>query len=240
MKKDGLIRNKKSFTIGLVMLLSFALVYAGIMSPIFGNQRNGLQFADDTFNSLSKGSAYFIPDQIEKAQKQNGTMINVSISAPDSTVAANWGKLYTAAGADVKVEDSKVSISGDLGKILNSALVDCDAMYNNQGEKLSSKYGYDAREATYGWYNSLGKIDTALKNQENFKQAEAVNAALKKGVEPAYNYYGIEIKHVRDYKGTVTGMLMFYLIYTLWFGFSLYFLFEGLGITMTKSKKAEA
>lgn len=240
MKKDKLIRSKKSFIIGLAMLLSFAVVYAGIMSPSFGNGRNGLQFADDMFNSLSKGSAYFIPEQIKKAETQNGANINATIKAMDSNEAANWAKLYTGAGADVKVDDVKVSVNGDLGKILNAALMDSDAMYNNQGDKLTAKYGYDAREATYNWYQSFKKLDTALKNQEKFKEADAVNAALKKGVEPAYNYYGIEIKHVRDNKSTVTGMLVFYLIYTLWFGFGLYFLFEGLGITMSKTKKAEA
>lgn len=239
--KKGLVRDKKHFTIGIVMLLSFALIYAVIMSPVFGNQRNGLQFADDTFNSLSKGSAYFIPEQINNVQQHNGNIINVSIKADSAAEAGNWAKLYKSAGTEVKVEDTGVIISGDLGKILNSALVDCEAMYNNQGEKLTSKYGYDAREATYNWYQSLQQIDTDLKNQKNFKEADAVNSVLKKGVEPSYNYYSIEIKHVKDYKGTITGMLVFYLIYTLWFGFGLYFIFEGLGITMTKSsKKAEA
>jgi len=41
--------------------VTFAGVLALIFSPIFGDGRNGLVYADDMFNKLSKGSSYFIP-----------------------------------------------------------------------------------------------------------------------------------------------------------------------------------
>lgn len=236
-----MIRNKKSFFIGLALMISFCLVYAGIMSPSFGNGRNGLEFADDMFNSLSKGSAYFIGDQMKKVTKENGKTINVTLKAKTDEEAVNWSKLYQAAGADVKVDGASVNVKGDYGKILAYALKDSDAMYNNQGDSIAAKYGYEAREATYNWYNSFKKMDNEFKKQEMFKESSVLNNVMKKGIEPAYNYYGIEIKHVTDNKATVTFMLAFYLIYTMWYGFGLYFLFDGLGISTTKSaKKAEA
>ncbi len=236
-----MIRNKKTFFIGLAMLISFCLVYAGIMSPSFGNGRNGLKFADDMFNSLSKGSAYFISDQMKKAEKENGKAIDLAIKATSDEEAAKWAKLYEVAGAEVKLDGVSVSIKGDFGKILTSALTDSDAMYNNQGDKIAAKYGYDAREATYNWYNSFKKMDDQLKKKEMFPESSTLNNVMKKGIEPAYNYYGIEIKQVKDNKATVSFMLIFYLIYTLWYGFGLYYLFDGLGITTTKAaKKAEA
>ncbi|GBF34566.1 hypothetical protein DCCM_3685 [Desulfocucumis palustris] len=236
-----MIRNKKTFFIGLAMLISFCVVYIGIMSPSFGNGRNGLEFADDMFNSLSKGSAYFIGEQMEKAEKENGKAIDLAITAKSEEEAANWAKLYEAAGAEVKLDGNSVNIKGDFGKILTSALTDCDSMYNNQGDTITAKYGYDSREATYNWYNSFKKMDDQLKNKEMFPESSVLNNVMKKGVEPAYNYYGIEIKHVKENKATVSFMLIFYLIYTLWYGFGLYYLFDGLGISTSKSpKKAEA
>jgi hypothetical protein len=236
-----MIRNKKTFFIGLALLISFCLVYAGIMSPSFGNGRNGLQFADDMFNSLSKGSAYFIGDQMPKAAKENGKTIDVTLKTNSDEEAANWAKLYQAAGADVNVDGASISVKGDYGKILTAALNDGDAMYNNKGDSIAAKYGYDAREATYNWYNSFKKMDDQFKKQEMFKESATLNNVMKKGIEPAYNYYGIEIKHVTDNKATVTFMLVFYLIYTLWYGFGLFYLFDGLGISTSKSpKKSEA
>ena len=42
--------------------LSFAVVLVIIFMPIFGNGRNGLQFSDDFFNSLAKGSSNFMEE----------------------------------------------------------------------------------------------------------------------------------------------------------------------------------
>lgn len=236
-----MIRNGKTFAVGLALMLSFLAIYYVMMMPIYGNGRNGLEYSDDMFNSLSKGSAYFIQAEIKKAEKLVGNNIEVTIKAADKAEAEKWGKLYSTAGAEVRVDDAKLSIKGDLGGIMKASLADCDAMYNNQGDKVSGKYAIEPREATYGWYSSFKKIDGELKAQSKFAESSAINSVMKKGIEPAYNYYGIEIKHVRDNVGIVTFLLLFYLIYTMWYGFAIYYLCDGFGITMTKAtKKAEA
>lgn len=236
----SIIRHKKNFTVGMVMLLSFVLVYVGMMSPIFGNGRNGLEYADDMFNSLSKGSAYLIKDAQTIADGQIGKNLIITVKASSPAEAAKWSKLYTTAGADVTVKESSVTIDGDFGKILGAIVADSDFMYNNDGKALKTKYGYDGREATYDWNNSLKKIDEGMKTKAQFAQKFDLLKVQQKALEPAYNYYGVEIKKVSDYKYTLTALLAFYLIYTVWYGFGLYYLFDGLGIVIGKPKKKAA
>lgn len=236
-----MITNRKTFIVGMLMMVSFSLVFVLIMSPIFGEGRNGLVYADDMFNSLSKGSAYFIEEEMTKAEPYVGTSVEVTLTAADKEQAQAWTTLYTAAGAEVSSTGTEVAIKGDLGGILNAVLVDSNAMYHNNGAALNDKYGIEGREATYAWYNSLKVMDEAFKNKQMFAESTAINSVLKKAVEPAYNYYGIEIKKVADYKANVFFLMAFYLIYTLWYGFAIYYICDGVGITMSKAaKKAEA
>ena len=55
-----MVTDKLKFYTGLGMLLLFIIMMAVIFSPIF-NGKNGLQYLDELYNSLSKGSAYYIP-----------------------------------------------------------------------------------------------------------------------------------------------------------------------------------
>lgn len=231
-----MITNKKTFTLGMVLMISFMAVFAFIMSPSFGNGRNGLEYADDMFNSLSKGSAYFIEAEMQKADQMIGHEINVTIAAANSTQAQTWEKLYTVAGVDTSVNNgTEITIRGDLGGILKAAIADSDAMYKNQGDQIASSYGIDAKVATYGWYTSFRAVSDALEKQQSFAQSAAVQSVMQKALEPSYNYYGIEPKRVADYATTVILLLAFYVVYTMWYGFAIYFLADGFGITATKS-----
>ncbi|HBV89324.1 MAG TPA: hypothetical protein DEF42_22345 [Desulfosporosinus sp.] len=236
----SVVRNKKTFIIGIGLLLSFVLVYIGMMSPNFGNERNGLEYADDMFNSLSKGSAYFIDEAKQVADSQQGKNINFTIKALNPEDAEKWGKLYTTAGATVTVKDTSVTIDGDYGKILGAAVADSDFMYHNDSKSVESKYGYDGREATYNWNSSLKKIEASMKAKSQFHEASQLTKVQQKAVEPAYNYYGVEIKKVSENKASVIFLLTFYLIYTMWYGFGLFYFFDGLGIVVAKPKKKEA
>ena len=41
--------------------------------------------------------------------------------------------------------------------------------------------------------------------------------------------------------GVMVGLLLFYVLYTVWYGFAIFELFDGVGLTMKKSKiKQEA
>jgi hypothetical protein len=45
---------------------------------------------------------------------------------------------------------------------------------------------------------------------------------------------GIKNKEVKA--GIMTGLLVFYVLYTMWWGFAIFYLFEGVGLTMKKAK----
>ena len=151
--------------------------------------------------------------------------------------AEKVSRLYLKAGADVTVEGNKIKIAGDLGTILKSALADSDAMFKNKGNEVSERYGYDEKEATYYWWLSLKAIDKALKKQKKFAEASFISDVVKKAVEPGYNFYGIEGESAREHGGILTFSLVFYVVYTLWWGYAIYFLFEGFGLRMVKAKE---
>ncbi|GAB6181481.1 hypothetical protein JCM14036_28000 [Desulfotomaculum defluvii] len=237
-----MIRDSKSFIIGIIMLLSFMGVYAYMMSPSFGNGRNGLEFADDLFNSISKGSAQeVVQGEVKKAEKWNGTNIEINLTCKDENQAARWSDaLQKVDGTVVTVDKEKLSLKTDLGKLLANISEDCLAMYDNKGDVVQQKYNTDPRDATNRWYSISKAIAKELEKQENFKESIYLQTYQKKVIEPAYNYYGVETKFVKDNKGVMTFMLIFYMIYTIWYGFAIYYICGGFGITMTKSAKKEA
>ena len=52
---------------------------------------------------------------------------------------------------------------------------------------------------------------------------------MSKAIEPAYNYYGVQAKPVKEEIFLLIAALAFYVIYTMWYGFGLLYLFEGCG-----------
>ena len=113
-----LVRNKKTFSVGVVFAISFLSVLFMIFSPMFGDGKNGLVFSDDIFNKLSKGSSYFIPKVAKSVEKVKGTPLSVSINLDKAEEAENFAKLFTAAGAAVNSNGADMTIKGDLGTIL--------------------------------------------------------------------------------------------------------------------------
>ncbi|MEJ2070137.1 MAG: hypothetical protein P8X58_06970, partial [Syntrophobacterales bacterium] len=55
-----------------------------------------------------------------------------------------------------------------------------------------------------------------------------------RAIEPEYNLYGITATSVSDRAVLLTFMLVFYVIYTLWFGYGIFEMFEGFGLGMGK------
>ena len=244
-----LVRNKKTFSVGFTFAVSFLGVLFMIFSPVFGG-KNGLQFADNSFNKLAKGSSYFIPKIAKDNEAFMGRMFTVSIKAdrPDDMAgvavkrAENISKVLTTAGAKVEVNGTSLKIEGDLGKVLASALQDSDAMYKNQGEMIKSKYGQDDEKQMFRqWYNALSSITKAFQKEKKIEEAKMVSAVVKKAVEPAYNFYQIEGEKVVDHAGMLSGLLVFYVAYTMWWGYAIFYIFDGIGLTMKKAKvKKEA
>ena len=237
--------NKTSFMIGAMLAASFFGVLLLIFSPIFGDGRNGLTYADEMFNTLSKGSSYFIPELQKNAEKFNGQTLSVKISAakPDDKPGdtekriENISKVLTTAGAKIEVTGTDMKIEGDLGAILVSALQDSDAMYKNQGDAIKARYGADDEKKIFRqWYNAFTSMDKALKKDGKVEQAKVISDVTKKAVETAYNYYKVEAVKVKDKAVLMTALLVFYVAYTMWWGFAIYYIFDGVGLSMSKAK----
>src|SRR5512139_2949271 len=244
-----IVRNKKTFGMGAVFAISFLSVLFLIFSPVFGG-KNGLQFADDSFNRLSKGSSYFIPKVTKSNEQFMGRAFSstIKVDKPEDKPgdaekrAANIAKVFTTAGAKAEVNAATVKIQGDLGKVLASALQDSDDMFKNDGEKIKARYGTDDEKKMFRqWHNALTKINKEFQKEKKIEESKIVSDVIKKAVEPAYNFYHIEGEKVVDHAGMMSGLLVFYVAYTMWWGYAIFYLFDGVGLTMKKAKvKKEA
>jgi hypothetical protein len=221
-----MIARKKEFSLGLGLLVAFFVVLFIFFSPVF-NGHNGLDYLDNLYNSISKGSAYYIPKLKDDAKAFNSSAVEMSFAMANPTQAQQTALLFMKAGALVNVSEAKLKVSGDLGKILDNCLADADALYNNDGKGLSAKYGYNERQALYNWWQAFKGVEKDLNNQKKFKEAKAVANISKKAVETCYNYYTIEPQSIM-----VVFSLVFYVIYTLWYGFAILFMFEGWGMKL--------
>ena len=226
-----MIANKKKFTLGLTMLIAFFAVLALFFTPIFGGL-NGLDYLDGLYNSISKGSAYFIPKLKDEAKTFDGNPVELSLAMANPAQAQQTSQLLMKAGATASVTDATLKVSGDLGKILGGVLADADAMYKNDGKAVADKYGFGERQALYTWWQAFKAIEKDLNHQKKFKEAKAVANIGKKGIEASYNFYRVEPQSIMDRLGVVVFSLVFYVIYTLWYGFAIMFLFEGWGMQL--------
>ena len=150
-------------------------------------------------------------------------------SADEAAVTA---KLFAANSIIATAEGEKVKVSGDFGAMIGVMLKDADLMYKNDGKALTSKYGVDERQTVYSWYQSLAAMEKDMTKAGNFEQAKFVKNCMSKAVEPAYNYYKVEAKPVKEEMFLLIAALAFYVVYTMWYGFGLLYLFEGAGIKL--------
>ncbi|MCL1981437.1 MAG: hypothetical protein FWG62_10245 [Proteobacteria bacterium] len=217
-------------------MVTFFAVLVVIFMPVFPNavgpKVNGLDYLDNFFNQLAKSSAYYIPDQIKKAEKYNGQQFTATLKAKSAAEAVVAEKMFAANQMAAAVDGDKVKVSGDLGATLTLALKDADLLYKNDGKALSAKYGIDERQSIFTWYQFLGAMEKDIGKAGQAEQAKFVKNCMSKAVEPAYNFYQIEAKPVKEEMVMLAAALAFYVIYTVWYGFGLLFLFEGLGIKL--------
>jgi hypothetical protein len=226
-----MIANKKEFFGGFAMLVGFLVVLVIMFSPVF-NGHNGLEYLDSLYNSISKGSAYYIPKVKEATDEFAGNTVSVELAFEDEGRVGQTAPLFMQAGAMVNASGQQLKVSGDLAKILENALADADAMYKNQGEALLAKYGYEGKRVLLNWWVALHYMEKNLEKQKKFKEAKVVATASKKAIECCYNYYGIEAQGIGDKVGIVIFSLVFYVVYTLWYGFAIMYMFEGWGMQL--------
>jgi hypothetical protein len=250
------IKHKGHLGYGIVLFISFFVVLFLMFSHIFpkapdGSSQNGLQWADRMFNRLSKGSSYFIPKVAKSNEAFMGQMFSVTLKmskAEDKPGdaekrAERSAALFTVNEGIAKAEliGTELKIEGDLGKVLAVALRDSETMYRNEGDKIKALYATamktdDMKQMFRQWYNVLDRMNKQFVNEKKAAEAKIVSDVMKKAVEASYNFYGVQPENIKDKIPLVSGLLVFYVIYTLWWGFAIFFLFEGVGLSMTKAK----
>jgi len=224
-----MIENKKEFMLGFVMMALFLAVLWVMFLPIF-HGHNGMQYLDSLYNSISKGSAYYIPDSKKEAETMQNKVISVKFSADDAAQAGLIVSQLQKCGFVASADDKTVTMDGDLGVALLKSLDDAELMYNNDGSALSAKYGMDERQALYNWYKVFKGAIKDLNKQEKFDESKVITEVLGKSIETSYNYYKIVPKKIGTCWWIVVGSLLFYVIYTMWYGYAILFMFEGWGM----------
>ena len=99
-----------------------------------------------------------------------------------------------------------------------TSLFDADKMHFDDGRTIREKYGFD-------------ELQAELRGKKEFDQAKILMTTAEKAMEPAYNYYGITPEKVSAKLVVVVFSLVFYLIYTAWYGFSILYIFEDMGFS---------
>lgn len=234
-----LVVNRPAFITGLILGASFLCVLALIFMPLFGDGRNGLEYADDLFNRLSKGSSYFIPKVARNSAAQSGETFAFEFRLADETEADGIAALLRGSGSVAERTPAGFRLSGDLGGLLAAALRDADDGYRNDAEALQARHGMPAQSVLAAWWRVLRQLDQALQREKRLAAAKAVHEVMKKALEPAHNYFGIEAERVGSMAIEMIGLLAFYVVYTLWWGMAIFYLFEGVGLAMQRQAPAK-
>lgn len=240
-----LICHRGNFYAGLALLASFFVLFYFMLMPLLpgegGKRLTLLQYADEVFNELSKGSSYFIPEVREGAERMVGENVELSVKLDRPALLPLMENLLRKAGAEkLEISGERIGFSGDLGKILLAATDDSDLLYLNEGGQVSAKYGVaDPCEVAVAWWHLLDPCVLELQKIGKIAEANAVTRTLTRAIEPANNFYGIRPAHMSGHILLVCALLAFYLCYTLWYGFGIYELFDGIGMLGKKAEKAK-
>lgn len=239
-----LVTNKSLFMKGIMLLSSFFVVLFLIFSPVLtdesGKKVNGLTYSDELFNSLAKGSAYYIPEVVKKVEALNGKTFDVTVKQKDAAAAEDAAKVMTALGATAEAKDAAVHVTGDLGKVLGTVTQLSDLVYKEDKDGaaalIGGAEGYKSLKVAWGVLNPMVK---ELQKQKMIDEASVISTVNGKAIEPAYNFFGIKGEKVSDRIPAAAGLLVFYVIYTMWYGYGIFDIFNGIGLSMSKSKNKQ-
>ena len=140
--------NTTKLGIGITLLVSFIIVLVIFFMPVFEG-KNGLDYLDNLYNSISKGSAYYIPKVEHLVEDHGSEVVTLNLKMADAAVARAVEPLFAKTGVTTSVEANNLMVNGDLKTIFSACLVDADAAYHNRGEELEQKYGTSARATQY-------------------------------------------------------------------------------------------
>ena len=223
--------KKKELAIGLFLMVTFIAVLVAIFMPIT-KDGNALDYLDNLYNSISKGSAYYIPKVEHEVEEHGSEVVTLNLKMEDAHSAQRAEPLFARAGMTTAVEDNNLMVNGDLEKIFSTCLEDAESAYHNREEDLVARYDLGTRPALHSWWQALKAMEKDLNRQRLFPAAQLTHTVQAKTVECAYNYYGIEAQEIKNRWGTVLFSLVFYVLYPIWYGYGIMYVFEGLGFEL--------
>jgi len=226
---------------GILLIISFFGVLILMFSPVF-NGLNAFEVSDKLFNSIAKGSSYYIQDILKESEEYKGKIFEAKIKLKDDKMIPDAEKVFTLSGGQFSNDNGNLKISGDIAQIVQAAIKDSDSMFYNKGKEICDSYGYpekSEKQIMVTWWTCFKEIMKDLKKQEKFKDAEFIDNVMKKTIEVAYNFYEITPEKAIDKAGVLSIALIFYIFYTLWWGYAILFVFEGLGLRMKAGRKKE-
>ena len=223
--------SKRELTKGITLLCGFVVILVLLFSPVFNGQRP-INYFDDLYNSISKGSVYYIPKLISEVDRYKGKSVTAPVGFLTKDQAYEMVRVYESAGVKASVNENDISVSGDLGGILALSLRDADNLFNNQGDKVFTRYQLDEKKVLYYWWLTLKGVEKKLTKEKRFEEAKYVNSVITRAVECSFNYYKVEPRQISTEVLFVVLSLLFYVVYTLWFGYAIMYIFIGLGLKL--------
>lgn len=233
-----LIVDKKMFLAGTAMAVAFLVVLFLMFTPLFGGL-NAFEASDRLFNSIAKGSSNYFEDLRASARERQGQSVALDLPFKDEAGAARAAAMLSKAGVETEAHGARLTAAGDLGLLARAVLEDAEAMFHNRGAEVSSRYGHPEKQALFDWWSMLREARKSLETQENFAAAAFVHDITMRGVEVAYNFYGIEAQSAARGAGVLAFALVFYIVYTLWWGYAILYMFNGFGLEMKAGAKKE-
>jgi hypothetical protein len=235
------IVNPGKFKLGIAGLAAFCILFGISFFPIVDGQP-ALKWADGLFNGLAKNSANYQSDGRRQATKFVGTGIDLSIRPRDFADAASLVMLVNKNGAHALITpDGRVRIQGDLGRLALATLADAASAFHNQDVQIEDRYRKKSTEIMYCWWIIFDGLTRRYIQDNKGREASFTKLMTAKVLEPAYNFRGIEPNAIRNHSWPVFLLLGFYILYTIWYGVSIMYISEGLGISVSEmAKKTEA
>jgi len=78
--------NSKKLAIGIALLASFIVVLVLFFMPLYDGM-NGLDYLDNLYNSISKGSAYYIPKVEHQVEEHGSAVVTLNLKMTDASTA---------------------------------------------------------------------------------------------------------------------------------------------------------
>lgn len=226
------------------MLAVFAAVMVVGLSSIGGGGKTPLQRTDEFFNGLAKDSSrrghnLTCRDDCGQAHRKlsdfAGRRFEASITARNP---GGFKAMLEDAGCSFVQEPKGFKVEGDMVSLAKAVLSDADDMFDNNESLVAARRGMSGKEAMYKWSTLLGGLSRRLKDMGRVEESELALCLLTQRVEPAYNFYGVEAVRAGGRLLTTIALLVFYVVYTVWYGTAVYLVFRGLGLRAKRAAGA--